>query len=132
MFNPILENIASVYEWFFIGMFVLFAVDWSFGFDKVSSAFNRMFDFLGNYIPLESLSPIILLTIVGSLAKVVEVLTGSMFFVIMSNLFGIMCIGYIILLAVLAVLIKGLTKLRNTSIARREEKARKKSLTDSE
>lgn len=132
MFNPIIENIASLYEWFFIGLFVLFAVDWSLGYDKVSNTFDRLFNFLGNHIPLESTSPIILLTIVGCLAKVVEVLTGSMFFVIMANLFGVMCIGYIVLLAVFALLIKGLTALRNNSIARREEKARKKSLTDSD
>ncbi len=132
MFNPIIENIASLYEWFFIGLFVLFAVDWSLGYDKVSNTFDRLFNFLGNHIPLESTSPIILLTIVGCLAKVVEVLTGSMFFVIMANLFGVMCIGYIVLLAVFAVLIKGLTALCNNSIARREEKARKKSLTDSD
>lgn len=132
MFHPVLEAIASVYIWFWIGIAVLFAVDWSFGYDKVSDTFNRMFNFIGHYIPVEATSPIILLTIIGCFCKVMEVLTGSMFFVIMVNLFGSMCVGYIVLLAVFAVLAKGLTKLRNTSIARREEKARKKSLTDSE
>jgi len=132
MINPILVNIADVYQWFWIGVFVLFVVDWSFGFDKVSDAMNKLFDFYGRYVPIESSGALILLTIIGCFCKVMTVPFDPVFFGLMANLCGVLVIAFIVFMVGFAILIKGLTKLRNTSIARREEKARKKSLTDSE
>lgn len=132
MINPILVNIADVYQWFWIGVFVLFVVDWSFGFDKVSDAMNKLFDFYGRYVPIESSGPLVLLTVIGCFCKLMTIPFDPVFFGLMANLFGVLVIAFIVFMVGFAVLIKGLTKLRNTSIARREEKARKKSLTDSE
>lgn len=132
MFNPILEIISSVYQWLWIAIVIVLAVDWSLGFDKVSAALERACNFYEKLFPIEAIFPAALLTVFGCLCRLLSITDSAGFFVVLANLFGILVIGYVAFISVFGLFYCGLTKLRETSIARRTKKARKKSLTDTE
>jgi Na+/H+ antiporter NhaC len=131
-FWDLATTFSMYYQWFIVGVIVLAIIDWSFGFDKVPDVINNTLDLYGKVTLIETIAPIALFTVLGCIMRVLSVFESAGFFGILADLFGVMIVGYVALLVITTVLFNGLTKLRETSIARREEKARKKSLTDSE